>query len=123
MKIQRPSLTNHSPGEGDSKIGLAFPGARPLPLPLPPPSASNSAFLLLPNDTPQLLARLASRLLALALGPTPAPVPDASGLDGAAVAAAAAAVDNPIVELRDGDRKSTRLNSSHSGEARMPSSA
>ena len=28
-----------------------------------------------------------------------------------------------MISFRDGDRKSTRLNSSHSGESRMPSSA
>ena len=32
-------------------------------------------------------------------------------------------VKNKMSKLPNGDRKSTRLNSSHSGEARMPSSA
>ena len=40
-----------------------------------------------------------------------------------AEAAVAATVDAVAEALVAGDRKSTRLNSSHSGESRMPSSA
>lgn len=50
-----------------------------------------------PNETPQLLARLASRLLAVAPIPAPAPVPVASGLDADALVVG---VDSPTVELR-----------------------
>ena len=57
----------------------------------------SSALFLRPNDTPQLLARLASRLLALA--PIPTPVPVASGLDGEAVTVAMGA-GSPTVEWR-----------------------
>ena len=73
-------------------MGLEPPGARPPAF--PEGSLSMISLLLrLPNDTPQLLARLARRLLAL----TPIPTP-ASGLEGVAVAVGD---DRPTVELRE----------------------
>ena len=92
-----PSTYQSDPCVGDSGIGLDVPGAEARPPPPPPSLSTSSALFLRPNDTPQLLARLASRLLALA--PIPTPVPVASGLDGDAVTVAMGA-GSPTVEWR-----------------------
>ena len=77
---------------------------------------------------PRMEARAAARDVVLALAPADDTGVSAGG-DGREDVGTAVTVDEEAEEDEElewysqGDRKSTRLNSSHSGESRMPSSA